>query len=136
MTIAVQSDILASLGTLRNQVEHQLAGVSRYRAMVTIEKTIAELSEFSDLTKPLSEIRDTIQAQLSETREYRALRTVERIAPELAEVLASLDDGEAQQAKLSQKGRYVRHCRRSAMRSRLPHRRPAQMRDAQMKALP
>lgn len=91
MTVAVRPEILSSLGSVREDVQRQVAGLDRYRALKAIEQTIADFPALKDLTQSLSDIRDRVQRQLEDTREYRALRTIERIVPELTEVLVLLE---------------------------------------------
>lgn len=90
MTVVVRPEILSSLNSVREDVQRQVAGLDRYRALKAIEQTIADFPSLEDLTRSLADIRDRVQSQLDETREYRALRTIERIMPELSDVLALL----------------------------------------------
>lgn len=92
MTIGTHPDLVASLAAVRDDVEQYLAGVSRFRAMRSIEKTMADLAEFQELVTPLGDIREQIERQLQETREYRALCVLDSIVPQLADVLALLDE--------------------------------------------
>jgi hypothetical protein len=95
MTVALRPEILSSLRSVREDVQRQVAGLDRYRALQAIDQTIADFPELEDITRSLADIRDRVQSQLDETREYRALRTIERIMPELSEVLALLEEGPA-----------------------------------------
>ena len=92
MTIGIHPDLVASLAAVRGDVERHLAGVNRYRAMRSIEKTMADIAEFQELVTPLNDIRERIERQLQDTREYRALRVLDSIVPQLADVLALLDE--------------------------------------------
>ena len=92
MTMEVQSDLVTSLGVIRGNVVHHLAGVSRYRALRNVEQTITDIAEYQELVTPLRDVREQIALQLEETREYRALRTIDGIIPQLVDVLAFLDE--------------------------------------------
>lgn len=92
MTVEVRPDLVTSLGVIRGDVVHHLAGVSRYRAMRNLEQTMADIAEFQDLVMPLRDVRGQIERQLQETREYRALCAIDSIIPQVAEVLAFLDE--------------------------------------------
>ena len=45
----VQSDLVTSLGVIRGNVVHHLAGVSRYRALRNVEQTITDIAEYQEL---------------------------------------------------------------------------------------
>lgn len=92
MTVEVRPDLVTSLGVIRGDVVHHLAGVSRYRAMRNLEQTMADIAEFQDLVMPLRDVRGQIERQLQETREYRALCAIDSIIPQVVEVLAFLDE--------------------------------------------
>jgi len=91
MTISDHSDIRMPLASIRQRLECHLAGVSRYRALLAIDKSIADLAGHPDLAEPLLRVRDQILLQLSEMREYRALGTIDKVGPELIDILAFLD---------------------------------------------
>jgi|GEM_PF-5780393 len=97
MTVGVHPDIVSSLAAIRGDVEQRLAEVSRYRAMRSIEKTMADITEFEELVLPLRDVRERIELQLRETREYRALCALDAMVPQLRDVLAFL--GETPNAK-------------------------------------
>ena len=91
MTIAIRPEILSSLNTVREDVQRQVAGLDRYRALKAIEQTIADFAMLEEIARPMSDIRDEVLRQLDETRQYRALRAIERIMPELSEAFDLLD---------------------------------------------
>lgn len=92
MTVEVRPDLVTSLGVIRGDVVHHLAGVSRYRALRNLEQTMTDIAEFQDLVMPLRDVREQIERQLQETREYRALCAIDSIVPQLVDVLAFLDE--------------------------------------------
>lgn len=61
MTVEVRPDLVTSLGVIRGDVVHHLAGVSRYRAMRNLEQTMADIAEFQDLVTPLRDVRGQIE---------------------------------------------------------------------------
>ena len=93
MPLSINSELLSSLATVREEVRGRVEELDRYRAVKAIEKTIEDFPCLDDLNRSLAGIRDTMQERLSETREYRALCTVENMMPELKGVLALLSEG-------------------------------------------
>lgn len=92
MTAGVHPDIVSSLAAVRGNVEQRLADVSRYRAMRSLEKTMADIADFQELVSPLRDVRERIERQLQETREYRALCALDAMVPQLKAVLAFLGE--------------------------------------------
>lgn len=92
MTDAVRPDILSSLQSIREDVQRQVAGLDRYRALKAIDQTIADFPELEDITSSLSGIRLRVQEQLDEMRQFRALRTLDRIMPELSDLLTLIEE--------------------------------------------
>lgn len=85
---ASESGIFIQLQSLRDRIEGRLSGVGHYRALLAMERTIAELAEFDDIAFGLRAIRDSIKDRLASVDEYRALCALERISEELTEVVA------------------------------------------------
>lgn len=88
MTDAMREDLLSSLRSIREDVQRQVGGLDRYRALMAIDQTIADFPHLQDVTSALGAIRDQVQEQLDETRQFRALRAIDRLLPELSEALA------------------------------------------------
>ena len=92
MSLAIHSEILSLLASVREDVWQHVEELDRYRAVKAIEKTIADFPGLDDLTGSLTDIRDRMQERLGETREYHALRAVEKMMPELTSVLVLLSE--------------------------------------------
>jgi hypothetical protein len=87
--------VIQSLERVKDRVREQLIKVSEFRALLAIEKSIAEVSNIPDLVASLEPAKQKILDRLMTVREYRAMLAVEKSITEISEVLGVLADGES-----------------------------------------
>jgi hypothetical protein len=87
MSQSQPSSVIQSLQTVRDKVKLRLMKVPEYRALLAIEKPIAEVADIPDLVAHLQASKQRILERLATTQEYRALLTVEKAIKDIAEVL-------------------------------------------------
>jgi len=87
--------VIQSLERVRERVKEQLIKVPEFRALLAIEKSIAEVSNIPDLVPCLESAKEKILDRLMTVREYRAMLAVEKSITEISEVLGVLADGES-----------------------------------------
>jgi len=87
--------VIQSLERVRERVKEQLIKVPEFRALLAIEKSIAEVSNIPDLVACLESAEEKILDRLMTVREYRAMLAVEKSITEISEVLGVLADGES-----------------------------------------
>jgi hypothetical protein len=83
----VLPNIIESLEAVRDRVKQRLTKVPEYRALLAIEKSIAEVADISELVAHLQTAKQKILDRLATTREYRALLTVDKAIKDFSEIL-------------------------------------------------
>ncbi len=87
MSQSQPTSVIQSLQTIRDKVKLRLMKVPEYRALLAIEKPIAEVADIPDLVAHLQAAKQKILERLTTTQEYRALLTVEKAIKDISEVL-------------------------------------------------
>jgi hypothetical protein len=90
--------VIQSLGRVMERVKEQLIKVPEYRALLAMEKSIAEVSDIPDLVGCLQSAKEKIMDRLMTVREYQAMLAVEKSITEISEVLGVLAEGESANA--------------------------------------
>ena len=86
------TEVVESLQNIRDQVETHLRNVREYRAFLSIQAAMDEISHVGELHSPLENVREGVKQRLNELREYRALLAVEKSIVDISGVLGLLDE--------------------------------------------
>jgi hypothetical protein len=86
------TEVLESLSNIRGQVEAHLRNVKEYRAFLSIQAAMDEISHVGELHLPLESVREGVRQRLTDLREYRALLAVDKSMTDIAGVLGLLDE--------------------------------------------
>jgi hypothetical protein len=86
------TEVLESLSNIRGQVEAHLRNVKEYRAFLSIQAAMDEISHVGELHSPLESVREGVRQRLTDLREYRALLAVDKSMTDIAGVLGLLDE--------------------------------------------
>ena len=86
------TEVVESLQNIRDQVETHLRNVREYRAFLSIQAAMDEISHVGELHSPLESVCEGVKQRLNELREYRALIAVEKSIVDISGVLGLLDE--------------------------------------------
>jgi hypothetical protein len=86
------TEVVESLQNIRDQVETHLRNVREYRAFLSIQAAMDEISHVGELHSPLGDVCEGVKQRLNELREYRALIAVEKSIVDISGVLGLLDE--------------------------------------------
>jgi hypothetical protein len=86
------TEVVESLKDIRDQVETHLRGVREYRAFLSIQAAMDEISHVGELHSPLGDVREGVRDRLNTLREYRALLAVEKSITDITDVLGLLGE--------------------------------------------
>ena len=87
MSQSQTSGAIRSLENVRERVKQRLTKVPEYRAILAMEKPMAEVADIPDLLAPLETAKQKILDRLKLTVEYQALLTVDQAIKDISGVL-------------------------------------------------